>query len=89
MERVDEIGLIHASAPPETVASVARIIIGLMIGNSSVIIICGMQCEELHIVTILNRIEYRVVVPTLNNPIKVISMLVGEYSAHSIIISLE
>jgi uncharacterized membrane protein len=57
MDSVEEIGLIHARSPPEIVASEARNSIGLMIGISSVMCICGAQFDVLHMVTTLKRME--------------------------------
>jgi hypothetical protein len=54
---VDEIGLIHDMDLPEIVAIEAKIIIGLIIFCSSVNIICGIELEFDHMVTILKRME--------------------------------
>lgn len=56
-DSVEEIGLIHVNMAPEIIAITARNDIGLIIGDSSLIIIRGEEVDGAHIVTILNRME--------------------------------
>jgi hypothetical protein len=59
------IGFVHDSILPDVTAIIARKIIGRIIGNSSLMLICGVHSCGEHSVATLNRTEYALVTPTL------------------------